>query len=56
MNLATPTNAFFRASKLDEYNIFFLIFAVSGHHSIRKSFFFLLISVAPWHWCEYSKS
>ena len=36
-----PTSDFFKASKEDEYNIFFLILAVSGHQDIRNSFCFL---------------
>ncbi len=40
MYLATPTKAFFKASKDEEYNIFFFTFASSGHHDIRKSFSF----------------
>ncbi len=56
MYLCTPTRAFFRASKLDEYNIFRLILAVSGHQDMRNSFCFLLVSVVPWHWWSYSKS
>jgi len=40
MYLATPTRAFFKASKDEEYNIFFLTFASSGHHDIKKSFSF----------------
>jgi len=36
----TPTSDFFRASKLEEYSIFFFTFAVSGHHDIKKSFCF----------------
>jgi hypothetical protein len=35
-----PTRDFFKASKEDEYNIFFLILAVSGHQDIRNSFCF----------------
>ena len=31
INLCTPTKDFLRASKEEEYNIFFLIFALSGH-------------------------
>lgn len=41
MYFATPTNAFFKASKDDEYNIFFLTLASSGHQDIKKSFSFL---------------
>ena len=47
INLCTPTKDFLRASKEDEYNIFFLILALSGHQAIRKSFCFLLDSVVP---------
>ena len=56
MYLWTPTSAFLRASKLEEYNIFFLMRAVSGHQDMRKSFCFFETSVVPWHWCSYSKS
>lgn len=37
----TPINDFFRASKDEEYNIFFLTLAVSGHQEIKNSFCFL---------------
>lgn len=41
MYLATPTSAFFKASKEDEYNIFFFTLASSGHQDIKNSFSFL---------------
>lgn len=36
----TPTRDFFNASKLEEYNIFFLTLAVSGHQDIKNNFCF----------------
>jgi len=56
MYLCTPTRDFLRASKDEEYSIFFFILALSGHQDIRNSFCFLDESVVPWHWCSYSKS
>lgn len=37
----TPTKDFLRASKDEEYNIFFFTLAVSGHQDMRNSFCFL---------------
>lgn len=37
----TPTKDFLRASKEEEYSIFFLTLAVSGHQDIRNNFCFL---------------
>lgn len=36
----TPTKDFLRASNEEEYNIFFLTLAVSGHQDIRNNFCF----------------
>ena len=36
--LWTPTKALLRVSKLEEYNIFFLIAAESGHQQSRNIF------------------
>ena len=52
----TPTRHFLRASKLEEYSIFFLMRAVSGHQDIKSNFSFMVFSEVPWHWCWYSKS
>ena len=36
--LCTPTKALLRVSKLEEYNIFFLMAAESGHQQSRNIF------------------
>ena len=49
MYLWTPTSSFLSASKLDEYIIFFLIRAVSGHQFIKKSFCLIPVSLDPYN-------